>query len=308
VGPRPWTAAFGGRLKEARLRAALSRAEVAAELRVSQESVRRWEQGGSKPSAAAVAAYLRAVGSDVVPAEPLVPDDHGEPAAPTAPDVGQLVQRRRLQLGLTQVEAARLIGVAQPTLAGWEIGRAHPGRDLAIAIAAFLDRPFAQVEGLLHQPLTVEMSDWPTFGRIIGERRLTLQLERAQLAARMHVSARTIAAWELGEKVPNNSHLRRLAEVLSVEPTVLVSALPERLPDSELGRLIYRRQRLLGLSRDDIAVACDVTPPTVGRWIWGQHAPTESNVSDLARALELDQRIVRTAVDVDHPGRARTTG
>jgi transcriptional regulator with XRE-family HTH domain len=296
VSSRPWSPALGSHLKQARLRAELSRAEVAAELEVSQESVRRWEQGGSKPSSAAVAAYLRVVGSDVVPLEQVVPGEQGEPGRP---DVGQAIRRRRRGLGLTQAECAVTIGVAQPTLAGWEIGRARPGRDLAAAIAAFLEEPVGRVEAMLHQPLSVEMARWPTFGRIIGERRLSLQIDRNELAARMHVSARTIAAWETGEKVPNNTHLARLAEVLGVAPAVLVSALPERRPTSELGRLIHRRQRLLGLDRDDIAAACDVTPVTVGRWIWGHHAPTDANVEHLAKVLELDARIVRTAVEVD---------
>ncbi|HET7720832.1 MAG TPA: helix-turn-helix transcriptional regulator, partial [Acidimicrobiales bacterium] len=227
----------------------------------------------------------------------------GRPTGPAASDteVGQRIRRRRVELGLTQVAAAAAIGVAQPTLAGWEIGRARPGRDLAAAIARFLGEPLDSVEALLTLPMTVEMAHWPTFGRILGERRMTLQLDRPGLAARMRVSPRTIAAWELGDKVPNNSHLRRLAEVLDVEPAVLASALPERLPASELGRLIYRRQRLLGLSRDDIAVAADVAPSTVGRWIWGHHAPTGASISALARALELDERVVRSTIDADQP-------
>lgn len=300
---RRWSAARGSRLKAARERSALSRAQVAAELHVSQESVRRWEQGGSKPSEAVVQAYLRVVGTDVVPldAEPL--DDHAGADTTTDDELGEILRRRRQALGLTQSEAAATIGVAQATLAGWEIGRARPGRDLAAAIATFLGDDLATVEELLRPPLTVEMANWPTFGRILGERRLTLQLDRAQLAARMRVSPRTVAAWETGEKVPNNSHLGRLAEVLGIEPSVLVSALPERLPESELGRLIYRRQRLLGLTREAIAIACDVNTATVGRWIWGHHAPTEANVGELAAVLELDPRIVRTAVEVDDGSR-----
>lgn len=297
--PRAWSAARGSRLRLARERASLSRADVAAELQVSAESVRRWEQGGSKPSETVVDAYLRVVGSDVVPiaspleeADDVVSDD----------EVGEVLRRRRIELGLTQVEAAARVEVAQATWAGWEIGRARPGRELAAALAGFLAADLATVEALLQPRLTVEMANWPTFGRILGERRVSLQLDRAQLAARMRVSPRTVAAWETGEKVPNNTHLARLAEVLGVAPVVLVSALPERLPTSELGRLIYRRQRLLGLDRDDIALACAVTPATVGRWIWGRNAPTEANVDELGRVLELDPRILRTAIQLDGDG------
>ena len=301
VAHRSWSAARGRRLRRARELSSLTRAEVAAELQVSQESVRRWEQGGSKPSAAVVQAYLRVVGSDVVPVEE--PADAELDAEAPGDLVGAAIRRRRLERGLTQVDAAALLGVGQATLAGWEIGRARPGRDLAPAIAEFLGADLAEVEAQLRRPLTVEMANWPLFGRIVGERRLTLQLDRPELASRMRVSPRTIAAWETGEKVPNNSHLARLAEVLGVAPVVLVSALPERLPARELGRLIYRRQRLLGLDRDDIALRCAVTPATVGRWIWGHNVPTGANVEELAGVLELDVRIVRTAIEVDaRPG------
>ena len=159
---------------------------------------------------------------------------------------------------------------------------------------------------MLRQPLSLDMSSWPTFGRIIGERRITRQLDRQELADRLHVSARTVAAWETGEKVPNNTHLARLAELLELAPAVLVSALPEKTPASELGRVIHRRQRLLGLDRDAIAIACDVTPITVGRWIWGRNAPTEQSVGLLADVLQLDVRILRTAIELD--GRQRSAG
>lgn len=294
-GARPWSAGLGGQLKAARLRASLSRSAVADRMRVSPESVRRWEQGGSRPSTLAVRAYLAAVGAEDLE----LVEDGPEATADPGLEVGAAVRRRRQELGLTQVEAAARLGVAQPTLAGWEIGRARPGRELADVIARFLDQPVGEVEQLLHQPLTVEMSSWPTFGRILGERRLDLQLDRAELAAQLHVSPRTVAAWELGDKSPNNSHLRRLSEVLGVEVTVLVSALPEPRPPTELGRLIHRRQRFLGLTQDQLALAAGVGPVTVGRWTWGRHVPTDSNVAGLARALEVDERLVRAALELD---------
>lgn len=294
---RPWSRTLGAQLQAARVRASLSRSEIAARLGVSSESVRRWEQGGSKPSDLAVRAFMSAAGADGLRFENR-PDSSGQNEA-SLEEIAKLIRQRRTERRLSQVQAAAAIGVAQPTLAGWEIGRSRPGRDLAAAIAAFLGLPLPEVEQLLHQPLSFEMERWPTFGRIIGERRLSLQIDRNELATRLHVSPRTVAAWETGEKVPNNSHLAKLADVLGVAPVVLVSALPERLPPTELGRLIYRRQRLLGLDRDAIAAACDVAPVTVGRWIWGRNAPTFANVEQLAKVLELDPRILRSAVSLD---------
>jgi transcriptional regulator with XRE-family HTH domain len=294
---RSWTGSVGRQLRQRRMQAGLSRAAVAAAIGVAEESVRRWEKGGSRPSDAAVAAYLGAVGGGVLDDADAgnrdnSNDDDGDGRRRHLAD---LLRRRRDELGISQAKAALSIGVAQATYAGWEICRATPGRELAPPLARFLGQPAAEVARLLEVPLELEMTTWPLLGRIIGERRMALQLDRRELALRANVSPRTVAAWELGEKRPRDRHIRRLAEVLDVQPAVLTAALPERTPPTELGRLIRSQQRALGLTRDEIAYAAGVDAATVSRWTWGRHAPSEQNLRGLARALQLDERLVRQA-------------
>ena len=49
------------------------------------------------------------------------------------------VRDRRLQLGLTQMQAAELLGISQPGYAGIEAGRRVPGLDIVERVAVAFD-------------------------------------------------------------------------------------------------------------------------------------------------------------------------
>ncbi len=51
---------------------------------------------------------------------------------------GENLKKCRLQAGLTQTELAEVIGVAQPTIAEYEVGKKTPTLDKAIKIAKIL--------------------------------------------------------------------------------------------------------------------------------------------------------------------------
>lgn len=254
--------------------------------------MRRWERGASRPTSSLLAAYLDLVG---VAPEQLEPDhdEKVEAAEARQAELAQRLRGRRRVLGITQAQAAAQIGVAQATYAGWEIARSMPGRDSAAALATFLDAPLLELQRLLVTPLPADMDDWPLFGRIVGERRIVLGIDRRQLAERLGLSPRTIEAWELGTKRPRERQLPPLAEELGVETAVLIAALPDDTPPSPLGQVIRRRQRLLGFSRDDIARKVGVDGATISRWAWGRNAPGDAHIRRLAIALELDEDVFR---------------
>lgn len=52
---------------------------------------------------------------------------------------GENLKKYRLQAGLTQAELAEIIGVAQPTIAEYEIGKKTPVVNKAIKIAEILN-------------------------------------------------------------------------------------------------------------------------------------------------------------------------
>src|SRR5204862_768687 len=114
------TPRFGQHLESARLTTGLSRADLAARLGVSEESVRRWERGWSAPSSDRIAQLIAVLSIDgsALMTLPVHPDD--------LPLLARKLRDERAQRHITQAEAAELLGVAQPTYAGWEIGRAAP--------------------------------------------------------------------------------------------------------------------------------------------------------------------------------------
>lgn len=65
--------------------------------------------------------------------------------APTAPDIGTRIRKRRQALGIrNQQELADLVGVNRSTVSDWETGRFYPGRflgKLEAVLGIRLDEP-----------------------------------------------------------------------------------------------------------------------------------------------------------------------
>src|SRR5262245_57263872 len=134
---------FGQHLESARLRAGMSRSDVASRLGVSEESVRRWERGWSAPSSDRVGQLIAvlAIDASALTTLPGHPED--------LPPLARKLREERSQRGITQAAAADLLGVAQPTYAGWEIGRAAPLERYYHPVADFLGMSVEEVEGLV---------------------------------------------------------------------------------------------------------------------------------------------------------------
>jgi transcriptional regulator with XRE-family HTH domain len=58
-------------------------------------------------------------------------------------------------------------------------------------------------------------------GGIIAELRRQRGLTQDEVARRVRVSTRTVAAWESGTVLPHSRHVRALARALSVTPEAL---------------------------------------------------------------------------------------
>lgn len=298
--PRAWGPRLGQRLEAARKRAGMNRAQLAARLAVTEESIRRWERGGARPAPESLVRLVAVLALDGAEFTSLAGDDadggrrDGAAAAvDDRPEIARRLRQERSARGLSQAEAGRLLGVAQATYAGWEIGRATPESRFVRVIADFLDVAVADAAGMLAAPVRVDVTHLSRFGRLLGHRREELQLTRDDLAERVGVMPRTVRAWELGEKTPRDHDLVRLAEALDITVDALADALPRRDPAlTPLGRLIRAQQRRLGLSRDDLAGRAGLDVTTISRWVHGRHEPEAAKLHQLADALELDVDVV----------------
>jgi transcriptional regulator with XRE-family HTH domain len=288
------TPRFGQHLESARLTAGLSRADLATRLGVSEESVRRWERGWSAPSSDRIAQLIAVLSIDAsaLMTLPIHPDD--------LPPLARRLRDERAHRKITQAEAGELLGVAQPTYAGWEIGRAAPLERYYAVVAEFLGSTVSDVGGLVETPFTVEYAMWPAFGQLMGRRRQAMRLTRDELARNVGVVPGTIAAWELGYRTPRAQQVRSLSVALEISVAELQAALPRR-ELSALGDLIRSRQQQLGLPQRAIAERAGLDEATLSRWVQGHNIPKASSLRRLADALEVSFQEVSQTIGTVSP-------
>ena len=63
----------------------------------------------------------------------------------TPPNFGKRLRKRRLQLGLTQKQAAICMGASQATFCHWELGKGAPGPTYRPLVLIFLGRAPASI-------------------------------------------------------------------------------------------------------------------------------------------------------------------
>jgi transcriptional regulator with XRE-family HTH domain len=120
---------LGDHIRRRRLVLAITQEEAAARLSVNAWTVHNWEIGKTKPAIEFIPALVEFLGYDPEPV------DEGTLA-------GRLVARRR-ELGLSQREAARSIGVDPDTWAGWELGAKVKREGQREKVERFLESPGA---------------------------------------------------------------------------------------------------------------------------------------------------------------------
>jgi transcriptional regulator with XRE-family HTH domain len=277
-----WSPRLGAHVATARTRAGMRRATLAADLGVSEETVRLWERGAVRPSTDHLTRLIVVLALDA--AQWTTSDNSG-------PDLPALARRLRHERGerlITQAEASRELDVPQPTYAGWETGRATPSAPFLPSIAAFLGASLTEVATLCASHFVVETTGWPPFGQLVGGARQELRLARSALADEMGISVNTVVSWELGYRVPRPQQLRRLAEVLKLDVESMLEALPRRgSSPTALGHLIVSRQQQLGLRLADVADRAGTTEATVSRWVHGRNRPAATSLQRLADAIEV---------------------
>ena len=279
--PLLWSPRLGGHLEAARRAAGMRRTGLAAQLGVSEETIRLWENGSVQPSEARLVRLIALVslGAADWPAT-------ADPV-PELPAIARRLVAERKERGTTQAAVVKAMDVPHATYAGWETGRSAPGIQWFAKIGTFLGISEVAVATLCAVPFVVDFAKWPAFGQFVGARRQELRLNRAEMAEALGVSVRSVVSWELGYRVPGPKQLTRLAAVLSVEMASLVAALPRRVVTTTLGDLILSRQRELGLCSADLADLVGTTEATVSRWVHGRSRPVPRNLVRLADALQM---------------------
>ncbi|MHB0997768.1 MAG: helix-turn-helix transcriptional regulator [Armatimonadota bacterium] len=115
-------------------------------------------------------------------------------SSPPEPKViGDHLRRRRLTLGLPQIEVAEILGVTECSIYNWENNRTHPHIKFMPAIIKFLGYlPYANISNM-------------SLGEKIVVYRQSQSLSQEDLARKFGIDPATVARWEKGKGKPYTS-------------------------------------------------------------------------------------------------------
>jgi transcriptional regulator with XRE-family HTH domain len=122
----------------------------------------------------------------------------GYPADPKS--IGEMIRKRRLDLGLRQIDAAQMIGCDQMSVVNWEKGHSAPRVNHLASVVEFLGfNPFPNGDTMAH--------------RLVNHRK-SLGMTQKDFARQIGVDPSTLARWERGEREPQGKFLTLVREWL----------------------------------------------------------------------------------------------
>lgn len=209
------------RLRNERLARRLTQVSASLVLEVPQATYAAWETGRTTPSEAlfpSLAGFLGITASDVATlcATPFVVDTTGWPP------FGQFLGARRQELRLSRADLAAALGVAVGTVVAWEHGHRSPGPKKLPRLAEALGVPVASLVAAMPRP-----EGATPLGQVVTARQRELGLPGAEIAERVGTTEATVSRWVHGHSRPAPANLERLAQVLDLRTSDLVSALED---------------------------------------------------------------------------------
>ncbi|MDD4867832.1 MAG: helix-turn-helix transcriptional regulator [Mycobacterium sp.] len=164
----PWAAV----IKARREKLGLSQAQLARAANVPKGTFQRYETGEREPPLTAAKAIGEALDVSLAELAGQVPAGL-EPSHPGALSVvGEIMQARRRELGLTQTRAANTAGLALDLYQRYENGDAQPTLADAAAICAALDIGLSTLAGINPRPVDFSGQWWSTWQGAPGARDL----------------------------------------------------------------------------------------------------------------------------------------
>jgi len=107
-----------------------------------------------------------------------------------------------MDLGVSQRQLARRLGVSKRSVELWERDEVGPGRELMLLVTGFLG-------------YEAERSAESVVSELAAYRRAN-RLTLAELSRRLGVHATVVARWESGQRVPKRPMTRRVKEFLQI--------------------------------------------------------------------------------------------
>ncbi len=152
-------AEVGRRIQELRKKKGVSQFDLAERLAVSQSLVSQWERGVGAPAGEQIRQLESILGR--IPGV----DGAGSAAAIVEELAGDKIKERRINNGLKQKELAEKMGVSQPLVSQWEVGRQKPSREQIARLQSILGG-IADVEGSAPSETESAIGAWLSKARL----------------------------------------------------------------------------------------------------------------------------------------------
>lgn len=139
--------------------------------------------------------------------------------------IGELLAAAQAQKGVTDTEAARMIGVSQPTITRWRLGRSLPNDDVVPKLAKFIGVADREVHKAIQhtRPKNVVEADG-TLGQLLRTLEAERGIEAADAWPKYGFDKSTYYRWRQDKSTPRLSELPDIAAALGVREERLVLA------------------------------------------------------------------------------------
>jgi len=155
--------------------------------------------------------------------------NRGIPVPKKPKTIGQHLRKRRLELGIFQSEAARMLGISTVTLSRWECDKVYPTWPLQPAVVAFLGyNPFTNPalgspKGNETKGVAFLLPEVPAnIGQAIIRHCVKSRKTRKQFAKELGLSPKTLWNWVTGRRQPSGLLRKRTAAFLNLNNLQLV--------------------------------------------------------------------------------------
>jgi transcriptional regulator with XRE-family HTH domain len=162
-----------------------------------------------------------------------------------AEQTGTLLWEMRTAGGWTLGRLAQQAGVSKMALSRWEAGTRQPRIPELEAVLKALNANAAQkarIFATINAPRAIQhlrtamtdagMGDMPSAGDLLRAMRLRQGWTQGQTAAALHVTQATVARWEKGERLPDNTQVHTLCYVLGAKEEELLALTTGQFTDT----------------------------------------------------------------------------
>lgn len=148
-------------------------------------------------------------------------------------DMGSLIRCRRLELGMTQEELGKMIGVQKQAVCKYENGRIDLKRDMIQKLATALEIPPSYLLGT-HGDNAEEIKNYD-IGQRIRSLRESAGLSQKEFAQKLDISPGRLSNWELGINRPNADMIKTICKELGISANDLLglSTAPTPMPSKK---------------------------------------------------------------------------